>query len=59
MDDMRDRMIYVLMSKPYGQCSYEDFADYLLANGVILPDWISVEDRLPDDGVRVLVYLKA
>lgn len=34
---MRDRLIDILMSKPYGQSSYEEFADYLLAEGVIVP----------------------
>lgn len=34
---MRDKLIDILMSKPYGQSSYEEFADYLLANGVIVP----------------------
>lgn len=30
-------MIEILKSKPYGQSSYEDFADYLLENGVVVP----------------------
>lgn len=34
---MRDKLIDILMSKPYGQSSYEEFADYLLAEGVIVP----------------------
>ena len=28
---------------------------YLVANGVTVQEWISVEDRLPKQGVRVLV----
>ena len=34
---MRNKLIDILMSKPYGQSSYEEFADYLLAEGVIVP----------------------
>lgn len=34
---MRERLIDILVSKPYGHSSYEEFADYLLANGVIVP----------------------
>jgi hypothetical protein len=33
----REKLIDILMSKPYGHSSYEDFADYLLENGVRLP----------------------
>lgn len=34
---MRDRLIDILQSKPYGQSTYEEFADHLIANGVIVP----------------------
>lgn len=34
---MRDRLIEVLKNKPYGHSSYEEFADYLLASGVVVP----------------------
>ena len=30
-------------------------ADHLLANGVTVQQWISVKDRLPEEGVTVLV----
>ncbi len=33
----REKMIDILMSKPYGYTSYDGMADYLLANGVIVP----------------------
>ena len=29
--------------------SFEDVADYLIANGVTVQEWISVEDRLPEE----------
>ena len=34
---MRDRLIDILMCKPYGTMTYENLADYLIANGVIVP----------------------
>ena len=34
---MRDRLIDILMCKPYGIMTYENLADYLIANGVIVP----------------------
>ena len=35
--------------------SFEDVADYLISNGVTVQEWISVNDRLPDDEQEVLV----
>ena len=34
---MRNKLIEILKAKPYGYSSYEDFADYLLAEGVFVP----------------------
>lgn len=33
-----------------------ELADYLLENGVIVPQWISVEDRLPEEKVSCIVH---
>lgn len=33
-------------------------ADYLIANGVTVQEWISVKDRLPEKDIRVLVWMK-
>jgi hypothetical protein len=41
--------------QPYGA---EVLADYLIANGVRISPWISVEDRLPDNEVAVIAYCK-
>ena len=30
------------------ECRDEDIADHLIANGVTIPEWISVKDRLPE-----------
>ena len=36
-------------------CTLENIADYLLANGVTVQEWISVKDRLPiDDAILIL-----
>lgn len=35
---------------------YEELADYLIANGVTVQEWISVKDRLPENEKCVLVY---
>ena len=34
----------------------EELADYLIANGVTVQEWISVKDRLPEKGEEVLVF---
>jgi hypothetical protein len=33
----KERLVEILREKPYGHSSYEDFADYLLENAVIVP----------------------
>lgn len=38
--------------------SVEEIADYLLANGVTVQEWISVKDRLPDKRGEYLCYYK-
>ena len=37
--------------------SFEDVADYLISNGVTVQEWISVDDRLPEPFVSVLVHM--
>lgn len=32
----------------FGDCFPDRFADYLIAHGVIVQEWISVDDRLPE-----------
>lgn len=36
----------------------EELADGLIANGVTVQEWISVDDRLPEEGEYVLCVLK-
>ena len=55
---MREKLIELLDSfmQPGKANTLGEFADYLIANGVTVQEWISVKDRLPDDNERVLVY---
>lgn len=36
--------------------SFEDVADHLISNGVTVQEWVSVDDRLPDDNDRVIAF---
>ena len=52
---MRDKLIELLMDMPFGNSTYEeeerhmeDLADYLIANGVTVQQWIPVSERLPE-----------
>ena len=63
--DVREKLVELLRGAPYnifgnklGNCYFDSclelIADYLITNGVTVQEWISVKDRLPEDGVRVL-----
>ena len=39
-----------------GQKTIGDIADYLIANGVTVQEWISVDDRLPEESGYYLVF---
>ena len=41
-----------------GDCFPERFADYLIAKGVTVQEWISVKDRLPEAGGYVVCIAK-
>ena len=64
MMDIREKLVELLKTsacpstficdptcKYYGfeDCFPERFADYLIAHGVTVQEWISVDDRLPDN----------
>ncbi len=66
----RDRLIELIQNAVNGCARHwaEIIADYLLANGVTVQEWISVKDRLPEDDllddntrktVKCLVAIKA
>ena len=58
--DVREKLIDILR-KPIFPHELVDpteaVADYLLDNGVTVPEWISVDDRLPEPFVSVLVHM--
>ena len=54
--DVREKLIELLDRFVYDEWySNDDIADKLISNGVTVQEWISVDDRLPEDGARVLV----
>lgn len=42
----------------YRDCFPDRFADHLIANGVTMQEWISVDDRLPEEKVNCIVHYK-
>lgn len=46
--------LYDLTHKEGGGAEY--FADYLIAHGVTVREWISVDERLPEEDTFVLVW---
>ena len=62
--DVREKLVELLKSvlpnfrnnmAYWGEKPIYEFADCLLANGVTVQEWISVDDRLPDKTGRYLV----
>ena len=54
--DVREKLVELLdiIIQP-GQKTLGDIADYLIANGVTVQEWISVDDRLPEKDGAYLV----
>ena len=64
--DVREKLVELMTDKVPGidnELRYVDderverLADYLIANGVTVQEWISVDDRLPQNFVSVLGYM--
>ena len=59
--DVREKLIEIL-KKPIFPHELVDpteaVADYLLDSGVTVQEWVSVKDRLPEEGEYVLCVLK-
>ena len=62
--NVREKLVELLRNSPHldivkgykgNDCTFEQGADWLIANGVTVQEWISVNDRLPDDEQEVLV----
>lgn len=63
--DVREKLVELLRNSPHldtvkgykgNDCTFEQGADWLIANGVTVQEWISVEDKLPPYNRDVLVY---
>ena len=65
--DVREKLVELLKSvlpnfrnnmAYWGEKPIYEFADCLLANGVTVQEWISVNDRLPKEKVNCIVHYK-
>ena len=56
--DVREKLAEILENKDNEPMqSYLDEADYLVAHGVTVQEWISVDERLPENFISVLGYM--
>jgi hypothetical protein len=56
--DVREKLIDILLQKP-NKCTFEQLADFLIAHGVTVQEWISVKDGLPEKNRKaVLIALR-
>ena len=53
--DVREKLVELLdiIIQP-GQKTLGDIADYLISHGVTVQEWISVDDRLPEQGEEAI-----
>ena len=54
--DVREKLIELLKQIKY--VSVENAANILIDNGVTVQEWISVDDRLPEEKVNCIVHYK-
>ena len=54
--DIREKLIELLKQIKY--VSVENAANILINNGVTVQEWISVNDRLPEEKVNCIVHYK-
>ena len=61
--DIREKLVELLRNSPHldtvkgykgNDCTFEQSADWLIRNGVTVQGWISVKERLPEVGSRVI-----
>ena len=56
--DVREKMVELIESARYwGSNTSEEIAENLIANGVTVQEWISVDERLPENFISVLGYM--
>lgn len=56
--DVREKLVELLRDVQYLGGLEEKIADHLIANGVTVQEWISVDERLPEEKVNCIVYYK-
>ena len=58
--DVREKLVEIIQNSVGGCTRHwaEVIADGLIAHGVTVQEWISVDDRLPEDDSDVLAYSK-
>ena len=61
--DVREKLVDLLTNSPQldvldWTTGWEEAANYLIANGVTVQEWISVDERLPDETGRYLAVKK-
>ena len=57
--DVREKLVELIESARYwGSGTSEEIADHLISNGVTVQEWISVEDRLPEEAVNCIVHYR-
>ena len=57
--DVREKLVELCEDLETLPCcdTYEGQAEYLIANGVTVQEWISVDERLPENFISVLGYM--
>ena len=65
--DVREKIVEILKQAPFEGKVLDDWwweekikriADHLISNGVTVQEWVSANDRLPNEPMRCLVYTK-
>ena len=65
--DVREKLVEILKQAPFEGKVLDEWwweekikriADHLISNGVTVQEWVSANDRLPNEPMRCLVYTK-
>ena len=53
--DVREKLVELLSDAGMGKTERNFLADKLIANGVTVQEWVSVNERLPENGQEVFI----
>lgn len=60
--DVREKLVELICCTPCvgysSRTAVEHIADWLIAHGVTVQEWVSVDDRLPEEKVKCIVRYK-